>query len=161
MRARRVQLLSRGAINNLHSRRLSADGDVAIIIAAACNSIYRQKHNARRPPSQFDFSGPYKSPVRPMVRPWPGHFFCRDFFTILRLLKSSVYFLITLSGQPPPPITTALRHYIHGRTTFQKPTTTMLFMPPPRYGPHYDFELSVCLCVPWRKHSLTLLAVDM
>ena len=50
--------------------------------------------------------------VRP-VRPWPGHFFCHDFFTILCLSKSSVYFRITLSGHPLP-LTTALRHYMAG-----------------------------------------------
>jgi len=60
--------------------------------------------------------------VRP-VRPWPDHFFCHDFFfTILCLLKSSVNFRIAPSGQSPSPYncTSAL----HGRTTFQKPTTT-------------------------------------
>ena len=52
---------------------------------------------------------------------WPL-FLPRIFFTILCLFKSSVYFRITLSGQPP--------HYdstweLHGRTTFRKPTTAL------------------------------------
>ena len=90
MRARRVQLLSHGAINNLHSRRLSADGDVAIIIAAACNSIYRQKHNARRPRRNSTFQGR----ISRRSGQWSGHclttFSATIFFTILCLLKSSV-----------------------------------------------------------------------
>ena len=55
---------------------------------------------------------------------WPDHFFCHEFFLLFFcLLKSSVYFRITLIGQPPPPYdsTSAL----HGWTTFQKPTTTL------------------------------------
>ena len=44
------------------------------------------------------------------------------FFTIHCLLKSSVYFRITLSGHPPPYDSTSA---LHGWTTFQKPTMTL------------------------------------
>ena len=40
------------------------------------------------------------------VRPWPDHFFCHEFFkTSFCLLKSQLN---------PPPLTTALRHYMAG-----------------------------------------------
>ena len=55
-----------------------------------------------------------------VVRPWPDHFFCHNFFHCSLLLK------VIAHPRPPYDSTSAL----HGLATFQKPTTTL---------PEHDF----------------------